>query len=124
MNYYNYPYNNYFTNTMQYQHLYQPIQPIYCQYQCFRSSRPYYKRQTQLVKVTQRQPYTIIGYSPSLQQDTADQELLKDMIIAVMEQSNNKMVKVFSDAVDLQKSQNPVEYILKTMALLKEVFNG
>jgi predicted transcriptional regulator len=74
--------------------------------------------------VTQRQPYTIIGYSPSLQQDTADQELLKDMIIAVMKQSNNKMVKVFSDAVDLQKSQNPVEYILKTMALLKEVFNG
>ena len=46
------------------------------------------------------------------------------MIIAVMKQSNNKMVKVFSDAVDLQKSQNPVEYILKTMALLKEVFNG
>lgn len=106
---------------MQYQHLYQPIQPIYCQYQCFRPLQPYYKRQTQLVNVTQRQPYTITGYSPPLQQDTANQGRLKDMIIAAMKQSNNKIVKVFADAVDLQKSQNPVEYILKTMTLLKDV---
>ena len=135
MNYFNYPYNYYFVSSFHHhplyqpmqplyyhrQPLYQPIQPLYCRRQRFQPLHPYYKQQTQLVNVTQRQPYMETGCTSSLQQDTADQEQLRDTIIAVMKQSNNKLCRVLADAADLKQSENPVEYILKAATILKEI---
>lgn len=121
MNCFNYPYNDYFVNPLHHQPLNQPIQPIYYHYQRFQPLRPYYKRQPQLINVTQWQSHLITVYNLPQQQDTADQELLRDTIIAVMKQSNNKLSRMLADVADLKQSENLVEYILKAVTLLKEV---
>lgn len=121
MNYYNYPYNYYFVNPSYYQPLYQTIQPIYYSSYCFQPLQPYYTRQTQLLNVTQWQSHTITDYNLPPQQDMVDQELLRDTIIAIMKQLNNKLWRVFADVADLIQSENPVEYILKAATLLKEI---
>lgn len=124
MNYFNYPYNNYYANQIQYRPLYQPIQSNYYHYQCVQPLHFYRNRQAQPISIPQSQLYMTTDYSLPPQQSTLFQEFLQDMTIAVMKQSNNKIEKAVADVADLKKSKSPVEYILKAMSLLKEIYNG